>query len=169
MEWIKREVNNIKDDNFDDVIEVYNKGIKKLIEVISLTCKEQGLVLNNIWTEYDKKMKEKINLMKINQKENERKLNKLSWSLITKFENNYKKYEIEIIKLKEQINNYMKEENKMINKLNDYQHDNELLIESNNKHKMMNSYLAETVSILSKANKELKIILYKNDEEGKTN
>lgn len=163
MNETKDKINAAKKDDFISTYEIYNDAIKKLAEVITLTCKEQGIALSNIWNECDRLIKRKISLLEIKTKDKEENIKQLSFNLINEFQNKFKQYEFQLNNIKANLEETVANNLKLKTKIEDYECDQKVLLEKCSILKGENRNLKNHIRELEEKAQYLKIILFQSD------
>ena len=157
------EIKLCKTDDYDGKFEIYNKAMNKLYSMFYAECKEQGSCLMNIWTGYNKCIKEQLQSMKSITENKESELKKLSCNLLSKFEKKFKEDKETIDRIDEELKIYKTKNNNMEKIINEY---NSKQCELTNKYIKLKDKCdkyAEEIEDLLKKNKLLKLFLYDVD------
>ena len=148
--------------SFDEIIKVYDLSMKKLIDNVSLTCKEQGSILSFIWGKYNSTVKQHIINLTNNMKTKEIELAKLSNNLITKFEKSFKEHTEILNELKEKTQKQKNKINDLKRTVKEYEFRELKLLENITELKEDNKKLEDQIIDILERYDALKIILSKD-------
>ncbi len=172
-EWVADRIKRIPqgddDKYFEQAIGVYSKGVQAFGDMLSAGCKEQGQVLSGIWTEYQKLTEARVGVLRKRTEDKENELNKLSCSLLGKFEAKFRECGQEIGKLKG-VNRKLEQENSIFKEMmHNFEHDVDTLYKRCVDLTKTNEKLTKDLAEMGRNSASLKTILFKstaNDNKG---
>ncbi len=103
-DWISESLKIMQQSNDgqrdDPAVAVYNEAIHYFVQVVTNECKEEGHLLQQIWTDHQLVYKRRVERMQRRVREKEEEAARVSCSLLTKVEERLKEYEGQFSKLK---------------------------------------------------------------------
>jgi len=168
-EWVVDQLHkkNFKNEDTDEYYEyaknIYEQGIKKLSEILAEGCKEQGVVLSGIWSDYDKLISEHVEKLQKRTYEKEHEINKVSKNLLEKFESKFKEMTVEIKNLNKTLEKAAVENIKLREMVKDYEFDQNELLAICEKLRTENKKLMNNSEDMHGTIKAMKLILMQTD------